>query len=192
MTTTDELGALFEQLDRGALPAAWRLVGIDVDSFRTSLRKRGFSFVDPERGPAAASAVEGTADRFVTRARRRATVVGAAAGNRPSVLSVLVVRLAWRLAIVYGTDPRTEAGRRATWMAVCTALDVDLGPDPIAARLHDLPQRSTAIAHRRSFPGLATLSGITQLRNGITDAATTLRVALRPQEWTAVIDVPTR
>lgn len=166
-------------VDGRALAVVWQWTSIDAERFRHWLRRNGHGFVDPDRAPPAARAVENTVDALVARARRRAAAVAVVSG-RP-VAALVAARLAQRLAIVYGIDPRSDEGRRRTWHALAVALGLDLGPEPATTRLADLPSvrfagglQAARASHRR-----------------LAEVAEHLRNALRPPDWPPVVDAST-
>jgi len=142
--------SLEERLDEDLLPALYAAVSLPTGEIRDDLDARGVSWYDPlaTRGPSLEE-LDQTADELIESSKRRAGVlgvVGALAGAiavPPEVLTGLVhsLRLAQRLAVVYGFDPESERGRVLLWRALAAANGIDL-PDQgsMDLKVRDLPE----------------------------------------------------
>lgn len=161
------LQSLGERLDEELLPNVYAAASVPTAEIRAWLRAEGLPFQDPETGvwPSAAE-LEDAAEKVVTSAKDRAVAVGVvsglvgAAAIPPEVLLAVVgsLRMAQRLAVVYGFDPDTDAGKLVMWRALATAWNVDLPAEgPVDLRLHQLPQlfRSQVPATRHATAWLA-------------------------------------
>jgi hypothetical protein len=136
------------RVDEGVAQALIAAVRAPSATTREALRRRGWAFVDPTAPPPHPDAVRRTAERLVEASAGRATALGGLAGLGgvasvpPEVAAQLValVRLAQRLAVVYGFDPDTERGRIAVWQALAAGLEIELPQGgPLGLRLTDLP-----------------------------------------------------
>jgi hypothetical protein len=140
---------LLTDADRRVLPAITAAVSVDPDRVRQWLRLGARAFVDPERPERPdEAAVLATARFVVAQSQQRMALasgtlgLGGLATIPPEALATGVssLRLAQRLAVVFGLDPRTDRGRVAVWMALAAAYEVDL-PDqgPLGPRVSELP-----------------------------------------------------
>jgi Lon protease-like protein len=118
---TRRIGTWLRAFGTRARTLALRFGAVDPDGFRRALRARDWPFVDPDRAPPSAAAVERTVDRLVARARRRASVAALATGRRGPVVALISARLAHRLALVYGRDPTRDTDRAAIGDALAGA-----------------------------------------------------------------------
>ncbi|MCB9668193.1 MAG: hypothetical protein H6736_12025 [Alphaproteobacteria bacterium] len=145
------------RLDEDALRALVKLVSVDPVRERSRLRAAGRAYASPDGRAVPTSELDATAAWVVSRATRRrgltARLVGLA--GAPSVPgevlseSVGLLRLAQRLAVVYGFDPSEDRGRTALWRALSAALEIELPEHaPIVPR-------ATAVLQ----PGSRSLSG---------------------------------
>lgn len=138
------------RLDSGSIRALYAAVSVPTARERARLRRTRRVFVDPEAPERPdAAAVARTARVVIDQSTFQATAVGGAAGLGglatvpPEILATLVavIRLAQRLAIVYGFDPETDRGQLALREAISDGLGLDLpegGPMGLAAS--DLPK----------------------------------------------------
>lgn len=137
-----------DRLDRGSIRALYAAVSVPVERERARLRRTRRPFVDPGQPIPHPDAVRQTATRVVDQATFSATALGGFAGLGgavsvpPEVMAtmVAVVRLAQRLAIIYGFDPDRDRGQMALQQALSAGLQVDL-PDggPMGLKVTDLP-----------------------------------------------------
>jgi hypothetical protein len=161
------LGALGERLDEDLLPAIYEAASVPTADIRAWLREAGLAHVDPAAGQRPELAdIETSAERVITTARTRAAALGAIGGLAgafaipPEVLASLVhtLRLAQRLAVLYGFDPETEVGRMTMWRAIAAAYEVEMPTQgPIGLKVRDLPDvlRSQVPATRQASGWLA-------------------------------------
>ena len=132
------------------LVAGWvRALSVQTERERRRLRTAHRPFMDPTR-PERPSLTEldHTAHWIIEQSRFGAAALGGFAGLAgfasvpPEILAsvVAVLRLAQRLALVYGFDPDTDRGQMALWRALAAGYDVEL-PDrgPVGIRVTDLP-----------------------------------------------------
>lgn len=136
-------------LDDRLLDAVVSAVTVSAAAERRRLQRAGWAYLDPEQpSPPPLADLDATADRVIDQAATQLTAVGGAAGLGglagipPEIAATLVglVRLAQRLAVVYGFDPETDRGRLATWQALGSGLDVELPQQgPTALRVSELP-----------------------------------------------------
>lgn len=138
-----------DRLDVGMIPAVYAAASVPTPDIRAELRAAGLAFLDHEAGlePAMAE-LDAAAAATVAIARRQATALGVAsgvmgaAGVPPEVVGhlVQVLRLGQRLAVIYGFDPETDAGRVVLWRAMAAAFGIELPSGrQEAVRLRDLP-----------------------------------------------------
>lgn len=151
MATTWELlaRALGDRVDVSLLPTLYERVSLPTNLVREELRAAGVPFQDVEAGqifepPELAEA----AQRVVRTSTWRSVGLGALGGALgplavpPELLATLAhhLRLAQRLAVIYGFDPETDAGKLVVARALAAAYEVRL---PTSARLElrvrDLP-----------------------------------------------------
>jgi hypothetical protein len=122
------------QADESAIHAVYRAITVSVEGTRERLRGRGWLFLDPACAAPTSVDVRFTAERVVTKSVAKATAVAGFAGLGgilsvpPEVAAevVALVRLAQRLAIVYGLDPTTDRGERAVHQALSAGLEIEL------------------------------------------------------------------
>jgi hypothetical protein len=124
-------------VDRHAIDAIVRRVGVGTQTTRDWLRGRGLAFVEEgPRGRPSDGDLARTASVVIARSSASASSVGLLAGLGglwsipPDVAGRLVsiLRLSQRLAVVYGIDPETPRGHAAVLRALAAAFDVDV-PD---------------------------------------------------------------
>lgn len=138
-----------DRLDEDLLPAIYAAVSLPTSEIRDELGERGLIWYDPLGGRAPSlEELDLSAAELIDASRKRAGAlggVGALAGALavpPEVLASLVhsLRLAQRLAVVYGFDPETDRGRVLMWRALAAAHDIDL-PDQgsLDLKMKDLP-----------------------------------------------------
>ncbi|MED5373077.1 MAG: EcsC family protein [Myxococcota bacterium] len=138
-----------DRLDQDLLPSLYAACSLRTREITADLQARGVVWSDwrkPLRP--ALGELDESAQLLIDQAKVRAGVIGAAGGVggavgvAPEVLASLVhtLRLAQRLAVVYGFDPETDKGRVMLWRALAAAYDVDL-PDQaqLNLRVRDLP-----------------------------------------------------
>lgn len=143
------LETLGDRLDEELLPSLYDAVSVPTAEVRAWLRESGVPWLDPDMpGGAALAEVEAAAQRVVGQAQGRAAALGAVSGVAgavaipPEVLASLVhsLRLAQRLAVMFGFDPETDRGRVVLWRALAQAYEVELpAQGSVGVRVRDLP-----------------------------------------------------
>jgi len=132
-----------------SLPGAmYAAVSVNPDRVRSWLRAAGRPFI--ERGtevPAPEQLLE-TGRWVIGQSRFRLALVGGLAGLwgaasvPPEALAstIALLRLAQRLAVVFGFDPTSDRGEMAVWQALAAGFEVELPSDgPMGMRVRDLP-----------------------------------------------------
>lgn len=125
---------LVERFDSGLGRRGYRFLSVDVDRERARLRAAGRPFAGGGAPPCPTRELDATAAWLLQlEVRRRglgARLAGmAGAASVPGEVlgrSLVLLRLAQRLCIVYGFDPRADRGRTAFWRALGAALEADL------------------------------------------------------------------
>ncbi|MDP2316081.1 MAG: EcsC family protein [Pseudomonadota bacterium] len=161
------LQALGERLDEDLLPAIYTAASVPTADVRGWMRETGVPFLDAEAGSyPVLGELDEAARRIVAQSRDRATAFGVASGFvgavaiPPEVLATIVstLRLAQRLAVVYGFDPEQDAGRIMMWRALAAAYEVELpAQGPVGLKMRELPDllRSQVPATRQASAWLA-------------------------------------
>jgi len=137
------------EADAALLGRVHAAVSVDAESVRRWLRASGHPFVDPE-GSAVPQRVdiERTAAWVIDQSRLKLAALGGVAGIAgaasvpPEVLASTIagLRLAQRLAVVYGFDPATDRGAMAVWQALAAGFEVELPHEgPVSMRVRDVP-----------------------------------------------------
>jgi hypothetical protein len=138
----------WERMDTRLPAGLYVAVSVPTEKYRADLRRRGRVFVDPGVADVAPADVDFTARWVIQQTGLTsagvagfAATVGAISVPPEAVAQTLaVVRLAQRLAIVYGFDPETERGALLVWRAVARGFGVALPMDgPSDVRVKDLP-----------------------------------------------------
>ena len=139
---------LLKRGDRRALEALFAIVSISPERLRAQLRAQGLSYcaIDHQEQPSLQQ-LDQTANRLIKLARDNATALGGIAGAAgalslpPEIVAHLVstMRLGQRLAVVYGFDTDTDAGKMALWQALASGFEVDF-PErgPMAVRVSEV------------------------------------------------------
>lgn len=171
------LRELLERADADVVAGLYHAVSIDPDRVRRQLRTAGRPYADPAGPSPSLGELDATARWVVSQARFKTSALGGFAGLAgaasvpPEIAAqgIALVRLAQRLAVVYGFDARTDRGRTALWRALASGLEIPLPDGPIALRTSDLPAllvprvvpRSvgTALAHAVVFESVRYVSG---------------------------------
>lgn len=149
----DPWRVLFRELglraDEDLLPSLVAAASVTPADVRRELSEAGLAWHDPAAGMEPSREQLGvTAQRLMRRSSRRATLRGAlggmvgAAAIPPEVLAALVqsLRLAQRLAVVYGVEPDTDHGRIIVWRALAAAWQIELPTQgALGIKLSDLP-----------------------------------------------------
>ncbi|MCO4743829.1 MAG: hypothetical protein KC912_03510 [Proteobacteria bacterium] len=146
----DLFGAWASRADKRLVGQLVAAVSVDAPSMRTRLRgaSRPFLDVDGSERPSLAE-VEMTALHVVRQSRVRVGAFGGmvslagALSVPPEVLAtgVAALRLAQRLAVVYGFDPDTDRGEMAVFQALAAGFEVRLpARGTVGVRVSDLPR----------------------------------------------------
>ena len=146
-TLGDELR---DRLDGDLLPSLYAAVSVPTEVIRATFRAEGIAFIDANAGqwPDALS-LEESAKQVIAHARRRGVSLSVVSGLvgavaiPPEVLASLVraLRLGQRMAVVFGFDPETNAGRLVLWRAVAAAYDLEMPSQAqVGMRVSDLPE----------------------------------------------------
>ena len=146
-TLGDELR---DRLDGDLLPSLYAAVSVPTEVIRATFRAEGIAFIDANAGqwPDALS-LEESAKQVIAQARRRGVSLSVVSGLvgavaiPPEVLAslVLALRLGQRMAVVFGFDPETNAGRLVLWRAVAAAYDLEMPSQAqVGMRVSDLPE----------------------------------------------------
>lgn len=154
---------LGEKLDSEVLPALYNAASLKGEVIRAELRSQGLDHWDPgSDNLPTRSAMERTCELLVRRASRLAGLRGAA-GSFGGFLTlapdmglalVQTLRLAQRLAVVWGHDPDSEPGRLLLTRALATAWKIDL------------PREGMQPTHLSQVPGLVRSSLSMQRSSG--------------------------
>ncbi|MCK6505751.1 EcsC family protein [Myxococcota bacterium] len=145
----DGLQDLGDRLDGGVLPALYRAASLPTTTIRQELEAAGLPYTDPQAGRVPdRAALDVAAERLIGLAGRKAAVRGAAGALgglpmlAPEAAAGLVqgLRLAQRLAVLYGHDPETDRGKLLMTRALSRAWKVDLPVDGVlGTNLRQLP-----------------------------------------------------
>lgn len=139
---------LAEHADRRLPAGLYTAVSVSTARTRARLREARRPFVDPDGSSAVLSEVDETAGWVIRQSSFNAAAFGGLSSFAGLVTIpsealgsvVSIVRLAQRLAIVYGFDPETDRGQVAVWRALGAGLDIELpAQGPMQVRLRDLP-----------------------------------------------------
>lgn len=148
-TVREFLADVAKRMDRSLIPGVHAAISIDAAAVRRWLRAAGQPFMDPDAAqPVTARQLEQTAAWVVGQTRQRQTLFGGVAGAAgaasvpPEAIAATIssLRLAQRLAVVYGFDPASDRGERAVWQAVAAGFELDLpGDGPMGLRMSQVP-----------------------------------------------------
>lgn len=168
-TVRDLLGDVADQLDHSLLHRLYASVSAPTDRVRLTWRRAGWAFMEPGRQEPPLHELDRTADRVIAQACFGASAVGGLAGLGglatvpPEVLASVVglLRLAQRLALVYGFDPQTDRGQMAVWQALAAGLQLELPEGGAKSmRVRDLPRVMLSGAPPPNEAGLALAQGL--------------------------------
>ncbi len=171
--------AIEERLDSDLVPAAYATLSVPTAQIRRELERVGH--VGDRPTPADR---DRAADALVAAAARTATALGAmgglggAAALAPEILGQLIgsLRLAQRLAVVYGFDPHTEAGGQLLWRAMAAAHGVEM---PAAGRMDvRLGEWKQVLGKQPTEPSFAATWMLQQILR-----RTTRTIARRTSRW---------
>jgi hypothetical protein len=168
---------LLHRADADLMAGGYHAVSVDAERVRRQLRTAGRAYVDPGSPSPSLADLDATAHWIVGQSRFTSGALGGLAGLAgaasvpPEIAAqgVGVVRLAQRLAVVYGFDPSTDRGRTALWRALAAGLSVEVSDGPVALRVSDVPAllrphvgaRSvgTVLAHAVVFESARSVAG---------------------------------
>lgn len=143
---------LFNQGDRRILEALFALVSISPHRLKSQLKAQGLVYCAPELAEQPnLTQLDQTAERLIKLSQDNATALGGIAGAAgalslpPEILAHVVstMRLGQRLALVYGFDTDTDAGKMALWQALAHGFEVDF-PErgPLSVRISEVLSKS--------------------------------------------------
>jgi hypothetical protein len=142
------LALLGEHVDQRLPTGLYVAVSVQTERERQRLRRASRPFLAPDAPAPPLADVDLTAAWAVRQASLAAATLGGIAGVGgpmsvpPEALAsaVGVLRLAQRLAVIYGFDPETDRGQMAVWRALAAGLEIELPPSgPMQVRLRDVP-----------------------------------------------------
>jgi EcsC protein family len=155
--------ALGDRIDAELLPTLIQRVSVPTPVIREELRAAGIPFQDADAGQVYEQADLLESARKVARTGTwRAATVGAVGGALgalavpPELLVTLAhhFRLAQRLAVVFGIDPDTDAGKLLVARAMAAAYEVELPSQArLELRVRDLPALFGRSLPARTEPG---------------------------------------
>jgi hypothetical protein len=200
----DGLQDLGDRLDGGVLPALYRAASLSTSTIRQELVDAGLPYTDPQAGRVPDRvALDVAAERLIHQAGRRAALRGAAGALgglpmlAPEAAASLVqgLRLAQRLAVLYGHDPETDRGKLLLTRALSRAWKVELPVDGvIGANLRQLPDvvrsrltgpRPEALAVARTLAGQVLVLAGTRLSRVVPGLGTTVGAVAARRELRA-------
>ncbi len=151
MPLRDRIADWLSAADARTMPGLYAAVSIRPVRTAAWLRGAGKPFVDGAGLVPSEYDLEQTAQWVTQQSRLRMAMIGGLAGLGgmvtipPEAVASMVaaIRLAQRLAVVYGFDPATDRGEMAVWQAVAAGFEVEL------------PQSGAMGLRVSSLPGLA-------------------------------------
>jgi len=183
---------LLLRADDQMLVGMYAAVSVSTSRERTRLRQSNKPFVDrDQRSVPTRDEIERTARWVIDNSRVSSMALGGIAGALgpmsvpPEVMLSLLraVRLAQRLAVVYGFDPDSDSGRMAMWRALAAGFEVDLPSEgPLGMRVSDIPE----MIGTPSLPDPSTVAG-TLAKRAL--RRTFWRVAGRVTRWVPVMAI---
>jgi hypothetical protein len=203
-----------ERVDEGLPPALFRSLSVQPEEYRAQLTANGLCWAgQADASTVNAKTLDATANAAIHSTARTAGLVGAAGsmaglfGVPPEAAARMIqsTRLAQRLAIIYGHDPRSDTGALHVRRALAAAWEFELPPlSREDFRLTDIPNamRSHAqsgrigpgqIAHTmtrkalskatkrvsRLIPGLGAAIGLVANRRSALQQGETMHAVLR-------------
>lgn len=209
-----------DRMDAELLKALYERASLRTADIRRELDEAGLPRADADLA-VPLEELDRSARTLIDRAERAAFLRGAVGGLGgaltipPEILAALVqaLRLAQRLAVVYGHDPETDAGRLLLARAMSAALGIELPMEgQLTTRVSDIPalirrqlptarragpwlariaavRLATSVGRRlgRALPGLGAALGGVQARRALHDQAEAIHAVLR-RAWTG--DLP--
>ena len=141
---------LGDRVNEDLLPAIYDAVALPTSEIRQQLRAEGLAYHDPQTGrEPGLESLDASAELVIRRARRVAAASGAVAGFAgaaavpPEVIGSIVgtLRLAQRLAVIYGHEPETDRGRLLLWRGLAAAYEIEPPTQgSFDVHLRDLPR----------------------------------------------------
>ena len=141
---------LTERLDEDLLPGLYGITSLTTAAVQRDFREAELPFTDPINGIfPPEEELEAAADAVISRAVKRASVRGAIGGMGgaiaipPEVALALVqtVRMAQRLAVLYGIELETDRGKLLLSRAIYAAYELKLPKQQqLDMRISELPQ----------------------------------------------------
>lgn len=158
----DSLG---QRLDADLLPAVYAAASVPTRVLREEFRAAGIAFVDAVAGEWPDDEALARSVVAVTKGSARAAAAVGAVGGAAGLLAlapelaaqtVASLRLAQRLAVVYGFDPETDHGKLVLARALAAAYEVQL-PDSarVTTKLSDLTGIARQDGSRQALVGWA-------------------------------------
>jgi hypothetical protein len=147
-TVRELMGELVGQVDASLLGALYAAVSVPPGRVRRWLRAAEHPFVEPGARVPEPDQLLGTGRWVIEQSRFKLSLVGGLAGLGgaasvpPEALAstIALLRLAQRLAIVFGFDPTTDRGEMAVWQALAAGFELELpGDGPMGMRVRDVP-----------------------------------------------------
>jgi len=172
-------GEVKDRLDGDILPSLYAAVSVPTATIRADLRDDGLRFIDSDTGQwPTEQELDESAKRATVASQRRGAGLGIASGIvgavaiPPEVLAglVLALRLGQRLAVIYGFDPETDAGRLVLWRAIAAAYDIELPQQAqVGMRVRDLPEllKSQLPASQQAATWMARQVAVRALMTGV-------------------------
>lgn len=158
MALQDVVRDLIHHADERLLAGWYLAISVSPDRVRRQLKQSGHQWLDATSGHADRRELDRSAAWVIEQSRFGAAAIGGIAGLGgmasvpPEVVAQFVacLRMAQRLAVVYGFDPDSDRGRMAISRALAAGFEIDL-PErgPVGLRVSDLP---SVIAPRMLAP----------------------------------------
>ncbi|MBW1878978.1 MAG: hypothetical protein JRJ84_11490 [Deltaproteobacteria bacterium] len=147
-TVRELMGELLGQVDVSLPGALYAAVSVTPERVRRWLRAAERPFIVHGSEAPEPDQLLDTGRWVIEQSRFKLTLVGGLAGLGgaasvpPEALAstIALLRLAQRLAIVFGFDPTTDRGEMAVWQALAAGFELELpGEGPMGMRVRDLP-----------------------------------------------------
>ena len=171
--------AIEERLESELVPAVYATLSVPTEQIQRELKQGGHLGDRPTPADR-----DQAADALIAGAARTATALGAvgglggAAALAPEILGQLIgsLRLAQRLATVYGFDPHAENGAQLLWRAMAAAHGVNM---PAAGRMDvSLGELKQVLGKQPTEPSYAATWMLQQILRRTTSA-----IARRTSRW---------
>ncbi len=202
-----------DHADRGVPSGVYAAISVPTAATRSRLKHLGRAYIDPDADVTPPMVdLDDTAAWLIRRSSVEfaafggATAVAGPASIPPEAVgeAIGVVRLAQRLAVVYGFDPEQPKGQMALWRALAAGLRIELpAQGPMEVRLRDVPRalvprasvssagtwfaqqivkqslRSTASSVLRFVPGAGPVFAAVMARRRVEDVGQRMQQVLR-------------